>query len=171
VPRRSAAWRSQRHPVVKENEEAGQLDLLGGSSLMVIRTATEAEGDEREVLAPAIRELGAEVRELAENPGDRAVRQGAADGVLKTVQRLQSDHRVHEAAPQSALAATACAVRIAAADLLVFAGVDSGEAERAIHRDDANLDVPTPAPAPRSPFKRPRPLWKRNEASDRDSQP
>jgi hypothetical protein len=47
VARRSAAWRSQQDPVVQENENAGQLDLLGGSALMVVRTATVAEGDER----------------------------------------------------------------------------------------------------------------------------
>ena len=148
VPRRSAAWRSQRDPVVKENEDAGQLDLLGGSSLMVVRNATEAEGDEREVLAPAIRNLAAEARELAKNPGDRGVRQRAADSVLKTIRRLQSHHRVHEAAPDSALAATVVAVRSAAADIRVFAGVDTDEAERAVQRHDADLDVPTCAHTP-----------------------
>ena len=39
--------------------------------MTVVRNATEAEGDEREVLAPAIRNLAAEARELAKNPGDR----------------------------------------------------------------------------------------------------
>jgi hypothetical protein len=56
------------------------------------------------------------------------------------------------------------AVRSAAADIMVFAGVDSDEAERAIRRHDADLDVPTPAPTPRTPFKRPRHLWRRNQA-------
>jgi uncharacterized membrane protein YgaE (UPF0421/DUF939 family) len=164
VARRSAAWRSQRDPVVKENEDAGQLDLLGGSALTVVRNATETIGDEREVLTPAIRDLAAEVRELALNPGDRGVRQQAADGVLETIRRLESDDRVHDAAPDSALAATAAAVRSAAADILVFAGVDSDEAQRAIQRRDADVDVSTPAPTPRAPFKRLRPLWRRNRA-------
>jgi uncharacterized membrane protein YgaE (UPF0421/DUF939 family) len=164
VARRSAAWRSQRDPVVKENEDAGQLDLLGGSALTVVRNATETTGDEREVLTPAIRDLAAEVRELALNPGDRGVRQQAADGVLETIRRLESDDRVHDAAPDSALAATAAAVRSAAADILVFAGVDSDEAQRAIQRRDADVDVSTPAPTPRAPFKRLRPLWRRNRA-------
>ena len=159
--RRSAAWRSQRDPVVKESEEAGQLDLLGGSALTVVRNATKAAGDEREVLIPAIRDLAGEVRELARNPGDRGVRQRAADGVLETIRRLESDHRVHDAAPDSALAAAVVAVRSAAADIMVFAGVDPEEAERAIQLHDADLDVPAPAPAPRTPFKRPRQLWRR----------
>jgi hypothetical protein len=161
VPRRSAAWRSQRGPVVKENEDAGQLDLLGGSSLMVVRNAAEAEGDERGVLAPAIRNLAAEARELAGNPGDREVRQRAADSVLETTRRLKADERVREAALDSALAATAIAVRSAAADIMIFAGVDADEAERAVQRRDAELQVPTPAPAPRLPFTRPRQLRRR----------
>jgi Fusaric acid resistance protein-like len=165
VPRRSAVWRGQRDPVVKENEDAGQLDLLGGSSLMVVRNATGAEGDEREVVSPAIRDLAAEARALAKNPGDRGVRQRAADSVLKTIRRLQSDHRVHEAAPDSALAAAVVAVRCAAADIMVFAGVDTDEAERAVQRHDAELEVPTPPPTPRTPFKRPRQLWRRNRAN------
>ena len=155
VPRRSPIWRSQRDPVVRENEDAGQLDLLGGSSLMVVRSAAEAAGDEREVLAPTIRALAADARALARSPGDRGVRQRAADSVRETIRRLQSDHRVHEAPRDSALAATVVAVRIAAADILVFAGVDSDQAERAVHSHDADLEVPTPAPAPRIPFKRP----------------
>lgn len=161
VAHRSAAWRSQRDPVVKENEDAGQLDLLGGSALTVVRNATRAVGDEREVLTPAIPDLAAEVRELAKNPGDRRVRQRAADGVLETMRRLESDHRVNDAAPDSALAATVVAVDSAAVDIMVFAGVDPEEAERAIQLHDADLDVPAPAPAPRTPFKRPRRLWRR----------
>ena len=44
---------------------------------------------------------------------------------------------------------------------MVFAGVDADEAAEAIQRDDADLDVPTPAPTPHTPFKRPWHLWKR----------
>lgn len=161
VARRSAAWRSQQDPVVQENENAGQLDLLGGSALMVVRTATVAEGDERGVLAPVIRELAAQVRDLARNPGDRGVRQRAADGVLNAARRLGSDDRVHGADPGSTLAATLIAVRGVALDTMVFAGVDADEAMDAVRRDDADLDVPTPPDAPRIPFKRQLQLRKR----------
>lgn len=161
VARRSAAWRSQQDPVVQENENAGQLDLLGGSALMVVRTATVAEGDERGVLAPVIRELAAQVRDLARNPGDRGVRQRAADGVLNAARRLGSDDRVHGADPGSPLAATLIAVRGIALDTMVFAGVDADEAMDAVRRDDADLDVPTPPDAPRIPFKRQLQLRKR----------
>jgi hypothetical protein len=115
-------------------------------------------------LAPAIRDLAADARELAKNPGDRGMRQRAADGVLKTTRRLQSDHRAQEAAPDSALAATVVAVRSAAADIMIFGGVDPDDAERALRSHDADLAVPTPAPTPRIPFKRPhrRGFWAEN---------
>ena len=43
VARRSAVWRSQRAPVVRERENAGHLDLLGGSCLLLVRTASAAQ--------------------------------------------------------------------------------------------------------------------------------
>ena len=39
VARRSAVWRSQIAPVVRETEDAGRLDLLGGNCLTLTRTA------------------------------------------------------------------------------------------------------------------------------------
>jgi len=145
VADRSAVWRSQRAPVVEEKENAGQLDLLGGSAMMVIRNATAADGDDRKVLSPAIHSLGAEVRDLARDPGDQAVRQRAADRVLACVRQLQSDDRVQAAAPSSALAATVDAIRTAAVDIMVFAGGDADQARQAVQRDDAGVDVHTPA--------------------------
>jgi hypothetical protein len=163
VARDSAAWRSQRDPVVEENENAGELDLLGGSALMVVRNATAAKGDEREVLIPAIRDLATEVRDLAQNPGDRATRQRVADQVLKAARRLSSDDRVREAAPGSGLESTVVSMRSAAADIMVFAGVDADEAAQAIHAEDAEVDVRKPAPTPRTPFNALWLPWKRAE--------
>jgi hypothetical protein len=161
VARRSAAWRSQRDPVVEENENAGQLDLLGASALMLVRSATAAEGGGREVLAAAIRDLAGRVHDLARDPGDRGVRQQAADGVLKAVRRLRSDDRVRGAAPDSALAAAVVSMSSAAADIMIFAGVDADAAEQALQRDDAELEGPAPAHSPRTPFKHLWEPWKR----------
>lgn len=76
---------------------------------------------------------------------------------------MWSDDRVRDAAPDSALAATVVAMRSAAADVMIFAGVDADEAAQAVRGDDASLDVPAPAPTPRMPFHgRPlhgRPQW------------
>jgi hypothetical protein len=161
VARHSAAWRSQRDRVVREEENAGQLDLLGGSALMVVRNATAAGRDERGVLAPVIRDLAARVREMAQDPGDRAVRQRAAVGVLKAVRPLRADDRFHVAAPDPALAATVVAMHSAVVDAMLFAGVDADQAARAIRRDDSDIDVPTPPPTARMPFNRAWRPWKR----------
>jgi hypothetical protein len=65
---------------------------------MVVWNATAANGDECKVLAPAVRDLAAEVRNLAQDPGDPAVRQRAADGVLKSARRLRTEDRVRDTA-------------------------------------------------------------------------
>jgi uncharacterized membrane protein YgaE (UPF0421/DUF939 family) len=163
VARRSAAWRSQRDPVVQENENAGQLDLLGASALMLIRHATPAMGDDHEVLPPTMHAFAAEIRGLARDPGDRETRQRAVDGLLKATRDLRADDRVRDADPTSSLAATVAMVRDAAVDTMIFAGVDPVQAASAIRRDDAALDVPKPAAAPRTPFKHPRKMLKRTE--------
>lgn len=163
VAKRSAAWRSQRDPVVQENENAGQLDLLGASALMLIRHATPAMGDDHEVLPPTMHAFAAEIRGLARDPGDRETRQRAVDGLLKATRDLRADDRVRHADPTSSLAATVAMVRDAAADTMIFAGVDPVQAAEAIRRDDADLDVPKPAATPRTPFQRPQKVWKRTE--------
>lgn len=163
VAKRSAAWRSQRDPVVQENENAGQLDLLGASALMLIRHATPAMGDDREVLAPAMHAVAAEIRALARDPGDRETRQRAVDELLTSTRDLRADDRVRDADPTSALAATVAMMRDVAVDTMIFAGVDPVHAASAIRRDDAALDVPTPAATPRTPFKDPRKMLKRTE--------
>jgi hypothetical protein len=161
VARRSAAWRAQRDPVVEENENAGQLDLLGGSALMVVRNATAPGAEGRDIVAPALRDLAARVRGLARAPGDRAVRQQAADGVLRAARRLRSDERVRDASMDSPLAGTVVSMCTAAADIMIFAGVDPDEATEALAREAADVDVPTPAPSPRTPFTMPWPSLKR----------
>jgi hypothetical protein len=42
-------WRSQVTPVVRESENAGHLDLLGGSCLMLARTALAGTWDHQHV--------------------------------------------------------------------------------------------------------------------------
>ena len=52
VARRSAVWRSQIAPVVRETEDAGRLDLLGGSCLALVRAAMATDEACRRQLAP-----------------------------------------------------------------------------------------------------------------------
>jgi hypothetical protein len=80
--RHSLAWRSQIGPLVRENESAGHLDLLGGSCLMLIRTAIAIDPPERKVLASGVRKLARALADLARTPADRATRQQAADHAL-----------------------------------------------------------------------------------------
>jgi hypothetical protein len=159
VASRSTGWRSQLDPVVKESENAGQLDLLGSSAVAVIRSAAAGDRESIELAAPAIRQLSSVLRVLAMDPGDRATRQQAADSALKVARRLQADGRVR--APDSALAAIIAAVRAVAADTMIYAGVDPDEAILAIEGGDGDPEVRGPAPVRRSPFKAPQLPWRR----------
>jgi hypothetical protein len=161
VASRSTAWRSQLGPVVKESENAGQLDLLASSAVAVVRGAAAGDRESIELGAPAIRQLASLLRELAREPGDRATRQQAADSALKVARRLQADERVRAPASDSALAAMITAIRMVAADTMIYAGVDADEATHAIESGDGDLEVRTPAPVRRIPFKPPRAPWRK----------
>jgi hypothetical protein len=148
VAQRSAIWRSQRAPVVRENENAGQLDLLGGSCVMLTRVAMTASGSERDRLAPSVRKLADALTDLAKDPGDRVTRQHASDHALAVGRRLPSSDLRTE--PERGAAVVA--VRMIAVDIMVFAGVDPDQAQAAMRDDTGDLEVPTPAPTPRVPF-------------------
>src|SRR3954468_15230465 len=88
VARRSAVWRSQIAPVVRETEDAGRLDLLGGSCLWLTRAAMATDQASRRRLTLHVRELAEAIGELAADPGDRATRQTAADRALDVARGL-----------------------------------------------------------------------------------
>jgi hypothetical protein len=148
VARRSAAWRSQRTPVVRESESAGHLDLVAGSSLTFARAALGASEAAHAWLAPSARELAAALSELAREPGDRGVRQRAADRALEVARRLETAGR----APDSSLVSAAAAGRMVAADVMAFAGVDPEQVVAALREDTDDIDVATPPPMPSRPF-------------------
>jgi hypothetical protein len=148
VARRSAVWRSQRAPVVRENESAGHLDLLAGSSLSFARAALGASAAARAWLVPSAGELAAALSELARQPGDRVVRQRAADRALEVARRLQTAHR----APDPSLLTAVATGRMVAADVMAFAGVDPDQVAAALREDSDDIDVATPPPMPKHPF-------------------
>jgi hypothetical protein len=152
--------RSQLDPVVKETENAGQLDLLGSSAVGVVRGAAAGNRESIELVVPSIRQLGSVLGGMARDPGDRTTRQMAADSALKVARELQADGRMRAPALGSALAAMIASIRTLAADTMVYAGVDPDEATAAIESGDSNLEVRSLPPARRSPFKRPRVPWK-----------
>jgi len=146
--RRSAVWRSQLAPVVRESENAGHLDVLGVSCMVLMRVAVAAGAPGRHRLAPGMRELSGALAELAEAPGDRATRQSAADRALAVAGRFADG----DAAGDAPLAAAGWAVRMVAADLMTFAGVEPGRAVDAVDEGTGAVEVPTPPPARRHPL-------------------
>jgi hypothetical protein len=110
-------WRGQKGRVVRESENAGVLDLLGGSVLVLGRTGLTV-GTGRHLLAARVRELAAVVAALAVAPGDRSVRQRAAEDVLAILDQVDTS----EAEDRSDIASVA--LGMVAADVLRFTGLD-----------------------------------------------
>jgi uncharacterized membrane protein YgaE (UPF0421/DUF939 family) len=148
VARRSAVWRSRKAPVVREKENASHLDLLAVSCLMLTRTAIRTSPSERRSLAPSVRRLAAVVADMASEPGDRVIRQRAAEGALDVARELTDD----DALPGSPFTAAVIAVRMVAADVMVFAGVDSEQVDDAVRDGTGEFEVPAPPSTRRTPL-------------------
>ena len=148
VARRSALWRAQRTPLVRERENADQLDLLGGACVMLARAVSAPDLAERGQFAAGIRELASVLARLARTPGDHDARQGAADRALAVARPLATI----DAPAGSSTAIAAAMLRIAAADVMIFAGVDASQVAAAIRNDTGALEVPRPPDAPHAPF-------------------
>ncbi|HEY7293630.1 MAG TPA: FUSC family protein [Dehalococcoidia bacterium] len=148
VARRSVVWRRQIDPVVRETEDAGRLDLLGGSCLTLTRTALATDPACRRRLAPRVEELADALSDLAREPGDRSSRQEAADRALDVARQLAGPGTPSEAEAVAAIVA----LRTVASDLMVFAGVAPDEAEGAVREGTGAFRVPAPPSQPRAPF-------------------
>ena len=150
IVRRAAAWRSQRSPVVREIENAGHLDLLGGSCLMLARVCLAAAPAGRRELLPHVHELAAALVGLGQDPGDRATRQRAADRALAVARDCGDEGR----AAEPPIAAAMVVLDLVAADIMIFAGADADQAAAAVLEGTGGLEVPTPPSASRIPFRR-----------------
>jgi hypothetical protein len=148
VARRSLAWRSHSGPVVQESENAGHLDLLGGSCLLLARTATATTLPGRRKLVGAIHELASALTDLSRQPADLATREAVTDRALGVMRMLTS----FEGPQESFLGAAVLAARIVAADIMLFAGVDVEDVAEAVREGTGELKVPAPPSAPRVPF-------------------
>jgi hypothetical protein len=152
VARHSLTWRTQITPVVRENEDAGHLDLLGGSCLLLTRTSLQAGEDDRRLLGPRVRAFAATLAELARRPGHRETRQLAVERSLEVLCGMRSD----AAEPSAELTAALTAARIAVTDLMLFVGVPPDEARAAAAeeaRRGPELEVPEPASTRTGPFR------------------
>jgi hypothetical protein len=88
VVRHSITWRWQRDSVARENVNAGRLDLLGGSCLMLARAVTAAPVAQQAVAVARTRELAGLLHDLAVAPGVAAVRRRS-----RTCRRPRSPRR------------------------------------------------------------------------------
>jgi hypothetical protein len=122
IIRHALSWRRRPRLVAVERERAAHLDLLAGSCLMLARTATAVGGPLRGGLAATVRQLAAALDGLAEDPGDQATRQNAAERAAELAIWLVEHGGLVPA--QSPLAAAYASIRMVAADVMVFAGVD-----------------------------------------------
>lgn len=160
VARHSVTWRYQIQPLVRENEDAGHLDLLGGSCLLLTRTSLEANEPEQRCFAPCVRAFSQILADLARQPGDREVRQHAVDrslDVLRTMRELPVGGDLDATA-------TLTVARIAVTDLMLFVGVSHDEARAAaenVEPRQSGLQVPTPATTRKGQFQRLRRLLTR----------
>jgi uncharacterized membrane protein YgaE (UPF0421/DUF939 family) len=112
VVRHSILWRTRKAPVVRETENAGYLDLLGSSCLLLSRTVLDVDTHRREAVALTVDGLADDLAELANDPGSKDVRQRTAEHVLELLDAFEDP----------ADGAIEIAVRMVAFDILAFAG-------------------------------------------------
>ncbi|MFE0799587.1 aromatic acid exporter family protein [Streptomyces sp. NPDC058812] len=139
VARRTLLWRGRREPVVQEIATTRYLDLIGNSCLTLIRGASALDTRHRQTFAHTVRRLADVLTVLATAPASHAARLHAA---RRTLDIVRSAPNV-EGGPALPVAVWE-SVRLVAGDILVFAGADVEEAERALH--EGATDVPVSVP-------------------------
>ena len=126
VVRHSITWRWRRASVAQENINAGHLDLLANSCLMLARAVTATPVAQLAVPVARTRVLAGLLHDLAAAPGAVAVRRRAATRAGEIAAEVIEDM------PPAALAGPALGAWTVAADIMAFAG--AAHAERA-HRN------------------------------------
>ncbi|PZH06996.1 hypothetical protein C1I97_17360 [Streptomyces sp. NTH33] len=142
VTRRALVWRAA--VVVHEKENSEHLGLLGASCLTLARLVASADSGTRGRFQQPVRDLADVIASLARELGDRDVRQRAADRSLELATRLTAD----AGSADSDRTFLAHSLRMAAADVSAFAGVDLADAIKAIRAGALEQRVPPIAPAP-----------------------
>jgi uncharacterized membrane protein YgaE (UPF0421/DUF939 family) len=146
VVRRAVIWRHRAARVAQMTENAGHLELLGASCIMFIRTAALTESDQRRSLAPHTRALAGVLADLSTDPGNRAVRQRAANRALEVSRELGRE------LPAQASTSAAVNLRLVILDTVVFAGVDPETAVTAMREGRGELPVISVLSPVRLPF-------------------
>ena len=86
VARHSLLWQRRRAAVTAEAANARQLDLLGGSCLLLSRAAMTADDSGRRALAEQAQQLADLLADLAAAPADPRVQQHVREGALQLAQ-------------------------------------------------------------------------------------
>jgi hypothetical protein len=118
VAAHSLWWHSHQNRVLRESENAGILDLLGSSALLLARTAMTVDAEERAGLQARIHELADVIGGLAAAPGDKERRDTAAKRTLRMLEQAESDRSNRPANPAE------LAFMMAAGDVLGFTGLE-----------------------------------------------
>jgi hypothetical protein len=98
----------------------------------------------KRVFVQVVRELANRLAELAGDPGDRSIRQKAADGALEVARRIAAGPMPSDAEAVAAIVA----LGTVASDLMVFAGVDAAQADAAVREGTGEFRVPSPTSSP-----------------------
>jgi len=148
VARHSLAWRGHLQPAVREQENAGHLDLLGVSCLTLTRTALATHPADRRELADIVGQVAELLVDLARAPGKTSVRQGVVDRVPGVLGDLGDIDSISDSARRTA----ADAVRTVLGDVMLFAGVDQADVATVLREKLEEVRVPPSPQAGRIPF-------------------
>jgi hypothetical protein len=148
VARHSVAWRGHLQPAVREQENAGHLDLLGVSCLTLTRAALVTDPAEHSELAVTVGRVADLLVELAGAPGETSTRQNVVDKVPGVLQELGDIGSISN----SPLRIAAESLRVVLGDVLMFAGVDTEDARTVLREQAEEVRVPDTPQTGRIPF-------------------
>ncbi|WP_037671051.1 aromatic acid exporter family protein [Streptomyces griseus] len=140
----SLIWRYERPAAKRTNEETEQVQLLGASCLMLMRTAMSE--DKQGWLAQAVRELATAISDLATDLRSRPIRRRAVDRARAVARRAGEAPAAHVARE-----ATAAGVRYLCLDIMALAGAAPGEASAVPQHGEGGLRADTPPKDSRVP--------------------
>lgn len=143
VTRRTLGWRARATVIVQENENAGHLDMLNASCVMLARLVASADSGDRRSAERPIQDLADVIASLSRRLGDIDTRQHAADRALELASRIAAKDPPED----SGTALLAHALRMVATDVVTFAGVDAADAAAAVREGALDRRVPAPASA------------------------
>ncbi|MDX3781457.1 MULTISPECIES: FUSC family protein [Streptomyces] len=125
----SLIWRYRRPAAAWTNQEAAQIQLLGASCLMLMRTAVSADLPGQDRLAQAVRELAAAITDLSTDLGSHQIRQRAVDRAFTVARRAGETM-----APSMEREAATAGVQFLCLDIMVFAGAAPKEASAVLQQ-------------------------------------